>query len=396
MATESTERPAFGLPRELGAAIVARRGEIVASVIAAVAPALPAFGDPDELPFAGGLQLAAESMVDELSAEIATGRRATAREIDYHLGRGQALAMRPLDELLAAYRIGGRALIGELRAIATERESEPDLAERLADAVSVMIDRYSVRAAAGYADGQLASTGAPEAGRVHLVRRLILRSADRDGWMTIARGIGWPVPTSIACVAIRGADWDAARSLPGSPPAGPIDELACVVLSGLGEGGRGDATVNGLAALPLAVVGPAVAPEEAPLSFGRAAALIRAGVVAAGAGLVRADDHLHELARLAVEPRVADDFVRVRLAPLDALGTRAAAKVGTTVRTWLSHQGRYEPAAAELGIHPQTVRYRISQAREAFGPDFDNPAGRDGIRFALQLRELGPAAVDRP
>ncbi len=220
---------------------------------------------------------------------------------------------------------------------------------------------------------------------------MILRSGDRDGWVTIARGVGWRVPAKIACVAVRAADWEAVEGSPTGLLAGPVDELICVVIS---EPERDGDDLTRLAALPLAVIGPTVAPEEAPHSFARAALLIRAGVVAGGAGLVRADDHLRELALLAIEPRIAADFLAARLAPLDALGERKSARIGDTVRVWLSQQGRYEPTAALLGVHPQTVRYRINQAREAFGADFDDPARRDEIRLALQLREVGRANLN--
>lgn len=390
---DSAAAPGRGLPSDLGRAVAARREQITASVMAAVMPALPAFGDPEEIPFASGLQLATETALDELASQIATGKPTPVREIDYRLGRGQSLAMRPLEELLTAYRIGARAFTHEVAAISEELGYGPDVSLRVADAVTALIDGYSIRAAAGYADGQLASTGTSAAGRSHLVRRMILRSDDRDGWATIARGVGWRIPERIACAAVRLADWEAAGTLPGGPLAGPIDELICVVVSDPAEDGVNGVsgeTLQGLATLPVAVLGPTVAPEEAPLSFARAAALIRAGSVARGDGLVRAADHLQELALLSVEPRIAADFVAARLAPIDALGDRAAVKVGLTLRVWLSHQGRYEPTAAQIGVHPQTVRYRINQAREAFGTDFDDPAKRDEIRLALQLRAVGP------
>ena len=387
--SDTVAAPGRGLPRELGRAITARREEITDGIMAAVMPALPAFSDPSEIPFASGLQQAVESALDELAKQIATGEPTPLRDIDYRLGRGQSLAMRTLEELLTAYRIGGRAFTHEVAGVSEELGFGPDVSLRVADAVTALIDGYSIRAAAGYTDGQLASTGASEMGRSHLVRRMILRSDDRDGWATIARGVGWRIPERVACGAVRVAEWEAAGGLPGGPPAGPIDELICVVVSDPAEGGVSGRQSEGLASLPLAVLGPTVPPEEAPLSFARAATLIRAEVVSPGDGLIRADDHLFELALLSVEPRIASDFVRARLAPIDSLGGQATGKVGATLGAWLSHQGRYEPTAAQIGVHPQTVRYRINQAREAFGIDFDDPAKRDEIRLALQLRALG-------
>ncbi len=293
--------------------------------------------------------------------------------------------MRTLEELLTAYRIGGRAFTHEVAGVSEELGFGPDVSLRVADAVTALIDGYSIRAAAGYTDGQLASTGASEMGRSHLVRRMILRSDDRDGWATIARGVGWRIPERVACGAVRVAEWEAAGGLPGGPPAGPIDELICVVVSDPAEGGVSGRQSEGLASLPLAVLGPTVPPEEAPLSFARAATLIRAEVVSPGDGLIRADDHL-ELALLA-ELRIASDFVRARLAPIDSADRPPA----RSARRW----ERGSPTRADTSPPPHRSastrrrwRYRINQAR-GVRIDFDDPAKRDEIRLALQLRALG-------
>ncbi len=45
------------------------------------------------------------------------------------------------------------------------------------------------------------------------------------------------------------------------------------------------------------------------------------------------------------------------------------------------------PAVAEaLHVHPQTVRYRLAQLRELFGPALDSPAARFGLLLALRGR----------
>ena len=38
-----------------------------------------------------------------------------------------------------------------------------------------------------------------------------------------------------------------------------------------------------------------------------------------------------------------------------------------TLRAWLLHHGRRDRVAAELFVHPQTVRYRMTQLRELYG-----------------------------
>ena len=55
------------------------------------------------------------------------------------------------------------------------------------------------------------------------------------------------------------------------------------------------------------------------------------------------------------------------LAPLADLRAAVAEKLTETLRSWLLHHGRREDVAAELFVHPQTVRYRMGQLREIFG-----------------------------
>ena len=60
-----------------------------------------------------------------------------------------------------------------------------------------------------------------------------------------------------------------------------------------------------------------------------------------------------------------------------------------TLRAWLDHQGEASRAAAELHVHPQTVRYRLARLRELLGGALDTPAGR----FELALALRGPVSA---
>jgi hypothetical protein len=293
--------------------------------------------------------------------------------------------MRPLDELLAAYRTGSRSFLREFTRVARDGGYGAEVVSLIADAVLVLADEYSVRVATGYSDEQLASASAAQMGRAHLVRRMILRSHDRDVLMTMARGVGWEIPERVATVAVRGSDWESVSSPPDRLLAGPIEELICVIVPDPGPSPVAEIE-RSLGGLPAAVVGPTVPVAEAAVSFGRAAAVIR--FAPADAGLVEADRHLFELALLDIDGRLAADFADRQLGVLAELGPRAEAKVTATLRAWLSHHGRYEATAAALGVHPQTVRYRLDQARGALGGALDDPQRRDEVRLALQLRDV--------
>jgi DNA-binding PucR family transcriptional regulator len=71
------------------------------------------------------------------------------------------------------------------------------------------------------------------------------------------------------------------------------------------------------------------------------------------------------------------------LAPLADLGESAREKLTETLRSWLLHHGRREAIAAELFVHPQTVRYRMGQLRELYGKRLEDP--RTVLELTLAL-----------
>jgi hypothetical protein len=158
---------------------------------------------------------------------------------------------------------------------------------------------------------------------------------------------------------------------------------------------------------PLAALGPAVPWREAGASLRRAAAAFRLAAQGrldgqaatshpdqtapsppgqSGARLVVADEHLPALL-LAAEPGLAAELARSRLAPLDALGPGPRERLAATLRAWLDRPGQVQAVAAGLGVHPQTVRYRLKQLRELFGARLDDPEARFELALALRAAD---------
>jgi DNA-binding PucR family transcriptional regulator len=143
-------------------------------------------------------------------------------------------------------------------------------------------------------------------------------------------------------------------------------------------------------------VGPAVAPAAAARSAARAAALLdRArNDAAAGSGrgrgggvpaVIRADDH--EIALLlGAAPDLAHDVAARRLAPLRDMDDPAAReRLTETLAAWLADPGRPQAMADRLGLHVQTVRYRLKALRGLFGDVLDDPDARFELALALRV-----------
>lgn len=96
------------------------------------------------------------------------------------------------------------------------------------------------------------------------------------------------------------------------------------------------------------------------------------------------DTELH-LAALVVtsDPAALEDLRRRVLAPFDNLRPATAERLVETLREWLLHLGHRDAVAAALHVHPQTVRYRMTQIRDLFGPTLDDPQTIQNLTIAL-------------
>jgi DNA-binding PucR family transcriptional regulator len=100
-------------------------------------------------------------------------------------------------------------------------------------------------------------------------------------------------------------------------------------------------------------------------------------------GLVVAGEHLAALL-LAADPALATELAERHLAPLAELPRVQRRRLEETLRAWLDRPGQVQAVAAELGVHPQTVRYRLRKLRDLFGPSLDDPEGRFELQLALR------------
>lgn len=121
-----------------------------------------------------------------------------------------------------------------------------------------------------------------------------------------------------------------------------------------------------------AVVGPTRPWADVHASFTRIRRAMELGLTTEGSEPLDTDRRLADLVLRADGDALADLRARV-LAPLDGLSPGAREKLADTLRAWLLHHGRREQIAAELFVHPQTVRYRMGQVRELYGKRLEDP-----------------------
>ncbi|HWI73859.1 MAG TPA: helix-turn-helix domain-containing protein, partial [Baekduia sp.] len=105
---------------------------------------------------------------------------------------------------------------------------------------------------------------------------------------------------------------------------------------------------------------------------------------AGGPAVLRCDDH--EIALLlGAAPDLAHEVAARRLAPLATIEGAARERLTDTLAAWLADPGRPQAMADRLGLHVQTVRYRLKALRELFGDALDDPDARFELSLALRV-----------
>lgn len=92
-----------------------------------------------------------------------------------------------------------------------------------------------------------------------------------------------------------------------------------------------------------------------------------------------------------VMPLLADDAVRAfaegLLRPLREHDATSRGDLVASLAAWLSHHGQWDAAAADLGVHRHTLRYRMRRVEEILGRSLDDPDVRMELWLALKTGE---------
>ena len=136
---------------------------------------------------------------------------------------------------------------------------------------------------------------------------------------------------------------------------------------------------DALAAGLSAPVGPADVPSAHRQAEGALAVALRRGLNLVEHGEVGAGS---------VVPLLADEAVRAfaegLLRPLRAHDATSRGDLVASLAAWLSHHGQWDAAAADLGVHRHTLRYRMRRVEEILGRSLDDPDVRMELWLALK------------
>ncbi|GAA5161292.1 helix-turn-helix domain-containing protein [Pseudonocardia eucalypti] len=380
MSTDGThDEPELTFQPIVFAALRARLPAVAQSVVGAVVHEVAEYAVPLQqgnmaANIANAVRLALDGFLR--MAQPATGGKQPSGELAialdgaYALGRGEARSGRSIDSLLAAYRIGARVAWREWGTTAVEQHVSPQEMVRFAERLFAYIDQLSAASVAGHGDELTESGRAREQQRERLGRAL-LAGAPVDQLIAYAERAGWEPPRTLTVVLV-GAD--RARLLSGVLGGRTLslaadvaedrqlpDHVRILLVPNTGDD---RSTVWAALGNEPAIVGPCRPWVHARQSYTRAARVLLMHGPAPGG--VDTERHLTDLVLNADPEAVADLRARV-LAPLNDLPAATAGRLAETLLSWLLHQGRREDVARDLTVHPQTVRYRMTQLRELYG-----------------------------
>ncbi|MFI5932195.1 PucR family transcriptional regulator [Actinoplanes sp. NPDC051494] len=316
---------------------------------------------------------------------------APALEAAYALGRGEARSGRSLDALLGAYRVGARVAWHELAAISVGTGQPAAIIAHFAELVFAYIDELSAASVAGHAD-ELASSGRARQRHLEQLTQALLAGEGEHTVVAAAQRADWVPPRTLTAVlipehAVRTViDLLDRRTLRVSETGPSVLDRSVLLVPDADGSSR--AAVLGLLRGQSAVVGPARPWLRAKASYDRAVRTLQIPGLPTTGQVVDTEDHLAALV-LTADPQALADLRAKVLAPLSGGRDLAAAKLVETLRSWLLHQGRREDVAAELFIHPQTVRYRMTQLRELYGDRLRDPEWMSALIIALVVPEPG-------
>jgi hypothetical protein len=320
---------------------------------------------------------------------VAGGRApAAARfEIFRASAKNRAAEGMPLEDVLRAYRVGGRACWRALVAEADkeERESLPRAVELIMD----YVDRVSSVVASAYLEERREHVSEQERALRALLDALLNCEVLDAGHHKTAERAGFVIEPELAAFAIV---------VPGAGPTAHARLAArlrgCGALA-LAEGERVVGVVapridpgSVLPAGGVAVVDDPVPREELAASLADAGLGMDAALREGLTGVVA----LRELALdllLARSPRVAGNLRRSILGPLAEGGPRS--DLVRTVEAYIALGCDRRQTAEQLHIHPNTLDHRLRKARKLTGLNLDDP--EDLATMVLALHQPEPRGV---
>lgn len=389
-----------GVPRRAFPAPVAdwlrpELSSIAEEMIAAIRHEVPAYSGPMEGKFAAGLRRGVEQGLRhfvEIVANPSASREYNAK-VFWKLGCGELREGRSLDALQAAFWVGAQVAWRRYGRIAQRAGFSIEVTSMLAEAVFAHVNHIASLSLKGYREAQTSAATERQRLRKRLLELMLAEPpVSLDVLADLAQRAQWPLPETVACVALEFQGRDISPYLPSLPPSVLMsagDSRPYLVLPEPETPGR-EAALREVLRGQFAVLGPTVPLRVARRSLcwaRRTLELVQRGAIPRKQ-LVTCADHLGPLLLLNDE-HLAQLLAGRTVKTFESLTSLQRNHMRSTLYAWLISTGRSAPEVATiLGIHPQTARYRLRRLTELFGDRLQDPDFRFELEAAMRAQGL--------
>jgi hypothetical protein len=376
--------------RELLSALVDRvdPAEIAREMVAAFRAEIAGYTRLPESVLAGQILAVSQSNVELFFRSITELRGPTEEELQpfRESARSRAEEGLPLEDLLHAYRLGGR--LGWQALLAAAQPDEYPALLGAAELLMRYIDSVSAAVAQTYLDEHQHLVSEEERRQRALLEALVHPEREVPALRDLADRVGFPIAERYRPFA---------KTLPGAPTHAHsqlASELRTRGVLALTEGDR----VTGLATedadprvfdgshslyalgppAPRAELAAALADMRLLLGFAR-----REGME----GAIEVDGFLLELL-LARSPDLAERLAGRVLGPLEAYAERRSSGLMETLEAFLACELDRRRTAQQLHVHPNTLDYRLRRIAELTDLELGRPRDLVLLELALARRKL--------
>ena len=318
---------------------------------------------------------------------LTDGRPVTADELRpfQDSARRRATEGLPLEDLLSAYRLGGRLGWETLVAAATPEEQNALLpcVARLME----YVDRVSDAVTAAYHEERRHLVSDEERRLRALMDALLAGATLDDDLRNLAQSLGLELVDRYRPFAI---------ALSNGPPHAQSQLAAALRQQGrlaLSDNGRLVGIAPASADPPpvdsdgIVVFGEPARPGTLGAALEDALLLLELSGRAQVTGVVAVREHLPELL-LARSPQLAATLERCALGPLEEYAERRSADLLDTLEVFMRSDLDRRTAAEQLHVHPNTLDYRLRRVEELTGLSVSRPDDLALVSLALKQRAL--------
>ncbi|MFF7153144.1 helix-turn-helix domain-containing protein [Streptomyces sp. NPDC008139] len=379
------------IPREFAAIMRPELPSLLKEMATEIVTTIPEYGHLLEGPNARvikiGIEQSIATFVDRVAAPTAT--TALRDDLCRQFGRFEAYEGRSLDNLQAAYRIGCQVALRRVRSVGRRYNLSASFMLTFADALFAYMGDLAELSREGYVQAMAELGEEPDNRRRRLLRRILNgASVARSALAELAEHSAWPLPEEVTLIAVAPDTRPAGAALDKDILMDFADPEPHLLVPGPFTDERRErlhAALNGCRA----AVGLTTSLSEAADSLRWARhtlALADAGIIDDDS-VAMSENHLLPLWLLG-DPALVAQIAKRYLGPLVGLTATQRARLIDTLRIWLTTRGTAAQIADQLGVHPQTVRYRIRILDRAFGDQLARPDDRFATEIALRALHL--------